>query len=103
MRLDRFYTHVHSRLNIKKLAYFIHGYSVGSYHSLVQVELCIGSKETQKSALKWNVAYLKGEVADRLRKNWEGFLKETLFFHKLFGTPFGFNLQIQDIDQFLYK
>jgi hypothetical protein len=51
-RLDRFYTPKHSRLGIRCLAYFIHGYSVGSDHSPVQLEIAIGDEGVRKSAYK---------------------------------------------------
>jgi hypothetical protein len=51
-RLDRFYTPKYNRLGIRCLAYFIHGYSVGSDHSLVQLKIAIGDEGTRKSAYK---------------------------------------------------
>ena len=65
-RLDRIYTPSHSRLGIRCLAYFIHGYTVGSDHAPVQLELAIGEEGTRKSAYKWNVTYLDGETSDAL-------------------------------------
>lgn len=51
-RLDRFYTPSNSTMDIKKMAYYIHGYSVGSDHSPVQIEICIGSGEVRRAAFK---------------------------------------------------
>ena len=82
-RLDRFYTPMHSQLNITQKAYFIHGYPVGSDHSLVQVEMSIGSGELRKTSFKWNVSYLKGEFAGQLREKWESLPRDATFFQKL--------------------
>ena len=57
-RLDRFYTLSQSRLETYHTAYFIHGYSVGSDHSPVQVEISIGNGEVRKSIFKWNITHL---------------------------------------------
>lgn len=51
-RLDRFYTPIHSRFGMHHMTYYIHGYPVGSDHSLVQLELSIGSMEVRKSMFK---------------------------------------------------
>ena len=61
-RLDRIYTPIQSKLNMHLANYSIHGYSVGSDHSPVHLELHIGSGEERKTALKWNVSHLKGEL-----------------------------------------
>ena len=65
-RLNRFYTPKQSRLSINHLAYFIHGYSVGSDHVLVQLEICIGKESVRKSAYKWNLSYLHKKMNDIL-------------------------------------
>ena len=67
-RLDRFYTPKQSRLNIHHGEYLIYGYSVGSDHSPVQIELRIGSGKVKKSTFKWNVFYLKGELIGKFRE-----------------------------------
>ena len=82
-RLDRFYTPKQGRLSIHHWDYFIHGYSVGSDHSPIQIELRIGSKEGKKSAFKWNMFYLKDEIIGKLGERWEELPKDTLFFYKL--------------------
>ena len=51
-RLDRFYTPANSKLEINQKAYFIHRYSVGSDHSLRQVDVSIGSSEVRKATFK---------------------------------------------------
>ena len=65
------------------MAYFIHGYSVGSDNAPVQMELRIGSGETRKTTFKWNVTYLKGEFSGKLKKKWEGLPANATFFFKL--------------------
>lgn len=50
-RLDRFYNHEHSKMKINHIAYFIHKYPIGSDHSLVQIEACIGSKKANIGVL----------------------------------------------------
>ena len=82
-RLDIFYTPKQSRLSIQHGNYFIHGYSVGSDHSPVQIELCIGNSEVRKSAFKWNIFYLQGEITAKLRERWEALPKDATFFFKL--------------------
>ena len=82
-RLDRFYTPKHSRLGIRCLAYFIHGYTVGSDHAPVQLELAIGEEGTRNSAYKWNLTYLDGEMSDALGLRWTSLPENTSFFHKL--------------------
>ena len=51
-RLDRFYTPIHIRLDMKLILYFIHGYSVGSDHSPVQMEICMGEDGAMRSTFK---------------------------------------------------
>ena len=82
-RLDRFYTLKLSRLSIHHGDYFIHGYSVGSDHSPIQIELRIGSGEVRKSAFKWNIFYLQGEITGKLRERWKALPKNASFFYKL--------------------
>lgn len=94
-RLDRFYTPTHSRVRIYQTAYYIHGHSVGSDHSPVQLELSIGSKEVMKSIFKWNVAHLQGEMIDMLRDKWNGCSEGASFFYKL--------MQITRIYRFVSK
>lgn len=81
--LDRLYTPAYNILELNQKAYFIHGYSVGSDHSSVQVEVSIGSGEVRKTACKWNVTYLKEEFADKLKENWDNLPTKAFFFHKL--------------------
>lgn len=81
--LYRFYTPEKSKLKINHKAYFIHGYPMGSDHALVQIKLNIGSKEVRKSAFKWNVAHLKGEMTVKLREIWERLPMDATFFSKL--------------------
>ena len=64
-------------------SYSIHGHSVGSDHSSVQVELHIEQEKVRRSSYKWNVAHLGGEIGERLRKRWERFPKDASFFFKL--------------------
>lgn len=64
---------------MKHTIYFIHGYSVGSDHSPVQLEVAIGQGEVQKSTYKWNVAHLGGDIGDKLRKKWASLPKEASF------------------------
>ena len=82
-RLDRFYTSIHSKLDITHKAYFIHGYPVGFDHSPVQIELSIGSGEIRKASYKWNVTYLKGDFARKLKEKWESSPTKVTFFQKL--------------------
>jgi hypothetical protein len=44
------------------VTYFIYGYSVGSDHFPVHLELHIGSGEGEKVAYKGNVSYLKDKI-----------------------------------------
>jgi hypothetical protein len=48
------------------VTYFIYGYSVGSYHSPVELELHIGSGEGGKIVYKWNVSYFKDKIFDKI-------------------------------------
>ena len=82
-RLDRFYTPMHSRLGVKQSKYFIHGYSVGSDHSPVQLEVYVGEEGGRKSSFKWNISHLKGETTMALRDRWESITGENSFFQKL--------------------
>ena len=50
--LDNFYTPKHSRLGLRCLTYFIHGYTVGTDHTPVQLEIAIGEEGARKSAYK---------------------------------------------------
>ena len=67
---------------MKHTIYFIHGYSVGSDHSPVQLEVAIGQGEVQKSTYKWNVAHLGGDIGDKLREKWASLPKEASFLFK---------------------
>ena len=69
--LERFYTPTYKRLNIHLASYYIHGYSVGSDHSVVQLEVHIGRSEMRKTTFKWNVSYLKDEIVDKLEEKWK--------------------------------
>ena len=82
-RLDRFYTPMHSRLGVRQVDYYIHGYSVGSDHAPVQVSIQLGNNETRRSAFKWNASHLKGETIDALSEKWTSQPEETFFFQKL--------------------
>ena len=82
-RLNRFYTPNQSRLEIHHTAYFIHGYSVGSDHSPVQIELNIENGEVRKSTFKWNISHLQGEICDTLSECWNKLLGDTSFFSKI--------------------
>ena len=48
-KLDRFYTPIHSRLNIQLSSYYIYGYSVGLDHSPVPLEVHNGRSEMRKN------------------------------------------------------
>ena len=82
-RLDRFYTPTHNNMDIKQTAYYIHGYSMGSDHSPVQIEICIGSGEVRRAAFKWNVSYMEGEFATQLKEKWASLPIDASFFQKL--------------------
>ena len=82
-RLDRFYIPEKSKLEIHHKSYFIHGYPVGSDHAPVQIELHIGNHEVRKSAYKWNIAHLKGDMMAKLREIWERMPADATFFAKL--------------------
>lgn len=82
-RLDRFYTPLHSRLGIHQRTYFIHGYPVGSNHSLVQIEISIGSGEERKMLFKWNVSCFPREIIDMLKEQWNRCPRDASFFYKL--------------------
>ena len=58
---------MYNKLNIYHAAYFIHGYSVGSDHSLEQLKLSIGSEYKKKPTLKYNASHLKGKTSNKLR------------------------------------
>ena len=81
--LDRIYTLVQSSLNIHLAHYFIHGYSVGSDHSPVHVELHIGCGEDMKTSFKWNTSYLKGEILDNMEEKWKSMPEDAIFFYKI--------------------
>ena len=55
---------------MKHTSYFIHGYSVGSDHSPVQMEIYMGEEGTRKSTFKWNISHLKGETIAALKDRW---------------------------------
>ena len=65
-RLDRFYTPNQRRLGFHHKTYYIHGYTVGSDHSPIQLEISIGNSEVKASAFKWNVSHLQGDIGDLL-------------------------------------
>ena len=56
---------------------------MGSDHSPVQMEICIGEDGARRSAFKWNILHLKGETARALREKWSGLLEDSYFFQKL--------------------
>lgn len=66
-RLDRFYTPNQSR---QHKSYYIHEYTVGSDHSLIQLEFSIENNEVRDSASKWNVSHLQIEIPDFLSDKW---------------------------------
>ena len=70
-------------MEIHHTAYFIHGYSVGSDHSPVQIELNIENGEVRKSTFKWNISHLQGEICDTLSECWNKLLGDTSFFSKI--------------------
>ena len=82
-RLDRFYIPTHSRIGLKHSSYFIHGYSVGSNHSPIQMEICMGEEGARRSSFKWNISHLKGEMVGTLRERWSSLPEESPFFQKL--------------------
>lgn len=82
-RLDRFYIPENSKMAINHKAYFIHVYPVDSDHAPVQIKVHIGNHEVRKSAFKWNVAHLKGEMTAKLREIWERLSRDATFFSKL--------------------
>ena len=51
-RLNRFYVPSSGRVGMKISSYFIHGYSVGSDHSPVQLEVTFGQEAERKSTYK---------------------------------------------------
>ena len=51
-RLDRVYLPTNSKIGMKHSSYFIHGYSVGSDHSPVELEVTIGQGEVRRSTYK---------------------------------------------------
>ena len=53
-RLDRFYLPSSGKIGMKLPNYFIYGYSVGSDHYSVQLEVTIGQEAERKSTYKWN-------------------------------------------------
>lgn len=68
-KCDRFYMPSHSRLGIYQRAYFIHGYTVGSEHAPVQLEISFGNGEVKSTAFKWNVSHLQREIIDMLKRS----------------------------------
>ena len=85
-RLDRFYTPSSSRLGIKCVEYFIHGYTVGSDHAPVQIGIQVGNNTTRGTGFKWNISHLKGEVTEALEEKWTSLPEGASFFHKLRST-----------------
>ena len=72
-----------SKIGMKQTSYYIHGYSVGSDHFPVQLEVAIGQGEARKSAYKWNVAHLKGDIRDKLQEMWTNIPLDASFLLKL--------------------
>ena len=70
-------------MEIHHTTYFIHGYSVGSDHSPVQIELNIENGEVRKSTFKMNISHLQGEICDTLSECWNKLLGDTSFFSKI--------------------
>ena len=100
-RLDRFYTPTHSILGVKHTNYFIHGYSVGSDHSPVQLEVYVGEEGERKSSFKWNISHLKGKTTAALRDRWVNIPGECSFFFKLRNvTRFYRQLSIRKAKEF---
>ena len=85
-RLDRFHTPSSSRLGIKNVEYFIHGYTVGSDHAPVQFGIQVGNNATRGTAFKWNISHLKGEITEALEEKWTSLPEGASFFHKLRNT-----------------
>ena len=81
-RLDRFYLPSSGRIGMKLSRYFIHGYSVGSDHYPVQLEVTFGEEAERKSTYKWNVAHLKGEIGDKLQEMWASLSLDASFLFK---------------------
>lgn len=67
---------------MRHMEYFIHGCSVGSDHSPVQIGICMGQKCVRKSPFKWNAFKLRGEIATQLRQKWASLPQEHTFFSK---------------------
>ena len=45
--------------------------------------MSIGSSEVWKATFKWNLTYLKGELAGKLKEKWESLPTKATFFQKL--------------------
>ena len=81
--LDRFYIPKQCRLGIHHKTYYIHGYTLDSDYSPIQMEINIGNSEVRTSAFKWNVSHLQGKILNQLSKTWAGLPAQTSFFSKL--------------------
>ena len=69
-RLDRFYLPASSKIGLKHLTYFIHGYIVGSDHSPVHLVVTIDKRKVRKSTFKYNTVHLGEDIGNNLRKMW---------------------------------
>lgn len=65
------------------MTYFIHGHPVGSDHTPIQLEICMGPENIRKLAFKWNVPHFRGEMAEKLCHMWATLPLEAPFFAKL--------------------
>ena len=74
---------MHSRLEIHPTTQLIHGYPVGSDHSLVQLEINIGSGEVRNRPFKWNVSRMREETIDILRERWDRCPRDVVFIFSL--------------------
>ena len=74
---------IYSRLRIYHMAYYSHEYTVGSDHSSIQMEICIGNSEVRRLAFKWNIGHMKGEISNWLKEIWTSFPAQASFFYKL--------------------
>ena len=81
-RLDRFYLPVSSKIEMNQTSYYIHGYSVGSDHSPVQLEVVFGQGKALKSTYNWNVAHHKGDIGDKLQEKWTNLPLDASFLFK---------------------
>lgn len=82
-RPDWFYTSKDHGLDFKLKDYYIHGYSVGSDHSPVQIEINIGKERIKRTTFKWNTSHLSEDFIYELRTRWDRLSDDASFFFKL--------------------